>query len=131
MPQLFALPDYRKHCLENQNYEEQCLDLSKPPLYLAGIAFKQLEILSRRPEAVLSNYFFNPAVKLKDHVFVHKTLHMLITIETKQEIRTRNLHGISCNTFALLCVRLLVICNCNTFLKNSLGLLQALNWFFK
>lgn len=97
---------------------------------MAKIAFKQLEILLRRPEAVLSNSFFNPAVKHKGNVFVHKTLHMFITIETEQEIRTRNLYGFAFNTFAQVYVRLLAICNCNSLRENPLVMLQALNCFF-
>lgn len=76
-------------------------------------------------------YFFNPAVNHKGHVFVPKTPPMFITMETKQEIRTGNMYWLSWNIFALIYVRLLVICNCNTLLKNPLVLLQALNWFFK
>lgn len=105
------------------------LNLSKPPLYLAGVPFKQLEVLSR-PEAIL-RFFSSPPVKCKDHVFVQKTWCVFITIETKQDIRTGNLYGISCHTFALLGVRLLEIYNCNSCLKNPLVLLQALNWFFR
>lgn len=55
---------------------------------------------------------------------------MFITIETEQEIRTRNLYGFAFNTFAQVYVRLLAICNCNSLRENPLVMLQALNCFF-